>query len=285
MRAHLVQLNIAWEDRAANFRRVRELLDHGDVQPGDFVLLPETFDTGFSMNTAKTADHEGATLAFLRETAVAHRVTIQAGRTVREHGADTGDITKASNEMTVIAPDGRTLCRYVKIHPFSLGREQDFFAGGQTVMTYELNAKSAERPSTSGTNAKPPDPNGIARTLRVCPATCYDLRFPELFRRGLTMGAELFAIGACWLDTRQAHWRTLAIARAIENQAYVLAVNRTGPDPNANYIGGTIAVGPRGDVLGELGADEGVLSAEIDRDEVRRWREKFPAWKDAKLLT
>lgn len=97
------------------------------------------------------------------------------------------------------------------------------------------------------------------------------------------MGAELFAIGACWLDTRQAHWRVLAMARAIENQAYVLAVNRTGPDPNANYIGGSIAVGPHGDVLGELGAEEGVLSVEIDRDEVRRWREKFPAWKDSKL--
>lgn len=270
MRAHLVQLNIAWEDRPTNFRRVRSLLETAPVEPGDLVALPELFDTGFSMNTAKTADLDGATLAFLREIATTMGVTIQGGRTVKHPGGKGAD-ANASNEMTAIGRDGQILCRYAKIHPFSLGREQEFFTGGNAVTLYDHGPRVSNEA-------------GAPRSLRVCPAICYDLRFPELFRRGLTMGAELFAIGACWLETRQAHWRVLAIARAIENQAYVLAVNRTGPDPNANYIGGTIAVGPRGDVLGELGPNDGVLSVEIERDEVLRWREKFPAWKDAKLL-
>jgi len=273
MRAHLVQLNIAWEDRPTNFRRVLALLESAAMMAGDFVVLPELFDTGFSMNTKRTADHDGATLAFLREVATTMGVTIQGGRTVKKPGNVTRD-AKASNEMTAVGSDGQILCRYAKIHPFSLGREQDFFVGGDTVMVYDHAPRTgAEKDANTGT----------PRPLRICPAVCYDLRFPELFRRGLSMGAEAFAIGACWLDTRQAHWRALAVARAIENQAFVLAVNRTGPDLNANYIGGTIAVGPRGDVLGELGEDEGVLSVAIDRDEVRRWREKFPAWKDAKL--
>jgi omega-amidase len=118
----------------------------------------------------------------------------------------------------------------------------------------------------------------------VCPAVCYDLRFPELFRIGLSKGAEAFAIGANWPEARQAHWRTLLIARAIENQAFVLGVNRTGSDPALRYAGGTIAVGPRGEVLGELEAEEGVLSTGVDVSEMRKWREVFPAWRDGRLM-
>jgi predicted amidohydrolase len=122
-----------------------------------------------------------------------------------------------------------------------------------------------------------------ARALTVCPAVCYDLRFPELFRRGLLAGAGAFAIGANWPAARAAHWRALLVARAIENQAFVLGVNRTGSDPHLVYAGGSIALGPKGEVLGELGATPGVLTVEIDPLAVREWRDTFPAWKDARL--
>jgi predicted amidohydrolase len=123
------------------------------------------------------------------------------------------------------------------------------------------------------------------------PATCYDLRFPELFRDGLRAGAEVIALGACWPSVRHAHWRALLIARAIENQCFVLGVNRVGDDPaqigagvgqvaGLRYLGGSLVVSPMGDVLGELGADEGVLSVEIHAQSVRDWRSKFRAWKD-----
>ena len=255
MHAHLVQLDICWEDRGANFRRVEDLLDTAAVSRGDLVLLPEMFDSGFSLNTEKTADARGETLAFLVELATDLGVFVQGGRTVHAcHCA------KASNVMSIVSPEGKLVDEYAKIHPFSLGREQEAFEGGTRVTTYACGP------------------------LKVCPAICYDLRFPELFRRGLAMGAEVFALGACWLETRHAHWKALLLARAIENQAYVLGVNRTGRDPNANYLGGSVAIGPRGDVLGELDAREAVLSVEIDPGEVRRWREKFPAWKDARLV-
>lgn len=275
MKAHLVQLNMIWEQAAANREKVAQLLDMADVSPGDFVLLPEMFDTGFSMNTKATAD-KGETLQFLGELAAEFQVTVQGGRTIHDcHCA------KASNVMTIVAPVDaatssshvayRLVDQYAKIHPFSLGMEHTAFEGGSRVFTYEW-VGAADGPR-----------------LKVCPAICYDLRFPELFRLGLDQGAEAFALGACWPKTRQHHWRALLIARAIENQAFVFGVNRVGQDPNGafgnglEYIGGSIAVGPTGEVLGELAAEEAVLSVEIDPGAVKRWREKFPAWKDRKL--
>jgi len=90
-------------------------------------------------------------------------------------------------------------------------------------------------------------------------------------------------VGACWPKARQHHWRSLLVARAIENQAIVLGVNRTGRDPTLEYAGGSIAVGASGEVLGELGDDQTVLSVEVDVEAMRAWRAKFPAWKDRKL--
>ena len=113
---------------------------------------------------------------------------------------------------------------------------------------------------------------------------CYDLRFPELFRIGLLKGAEVYAIGANWPASREYHRHTLSIARAIENQAFVLSVNRCGKDPQLEYAGASLAISPRGEILGQLGPEEGVLSVEIDLDDLHRWRRTFPAWKDHKLI-
>jgi omega-amidase len=261
-RAHLVQLDIAWEDPAENHERVRQLLDRADIAAGDLVLLPEMFATGFSFNIQKTNDKQGETLAFLVELAQDFHCFVQGGRTVAGcHKAACG----AENVMSVAGPAGNILAEYTKVHPFSIGGEHEAFAPGREVASWSWGSGDA--------------------ALKVCPAICYDLRFPELFRiAALKHGAEVFALGACWPVSRQHHWRALAIARAIENQAYTLAVNRTGRDPKLEYAGGTIAVSPKGDILGELSPEQGVLSVEVDPREVRRWREKFPALKDARLL-
>jgi omega-amidase len=269
--AHLVQLDIAWEDPQENYERVRQLLDRVELNPGDLVLLPEMFDTGFSFNIEKTNDKGGSTLAFFVELASEFHVTVQGGRTIAacHHCA-------ARNVMTVLcgqplrgcpnpsASNPKLLTEYSKIHPFSIGKEHEAFEAGSEIQTYTWTT-----------------PVG---NLQVCPAICYDLRFPELFRLGLLKGAELFALGACWPSARQHHWRALAIARAIENQAFMLACNRTGKDPTLEYIGGSIAISPRGEILGELGPAPAVLSVPIDVAEPRRWREKFPAWRDIKLI-
>lgn len=277
MRAHLVQLDIVWEDRQANFDRVADLLDAVAIQPGDMVVLPEMFDSGFSLNTARTAD-DGTTLAWLAELAEDLGAVVVGGRTVLPcahrrtpdqardpAGGQAPPCGKATNRCSVLVPGppgqpARLACEYAKIHPFTYGRETERFEGGQRVEVFRW---------TQGQNA-----------LVVCPTICYDLRFPELYRLGLRLGAQAFTCIANFPAARQDHWRTLAIARAIENQAFVLAVNRCGKDPFLDYAGGSIAVDPKGRVIGELDDRQGVLSVELDVPQLHAWRREFPAWKD-----
>ncbi len=262
MRAHLLQTDIIWEDRPANHARVAAML--ADLRPGrgDLVVLPEMFDTGFSFRLEVMADSDGRTLGFLRDVAAKHAITLQGARTV------IGSDGKGRNRASVIGPDGSALVEYDKIHPFSFGRESEFFTGGDQVMTYRWSAGPGAHEATT-----------------VCPAICYDLRFPELFRRGvLEHGAEVIALGANWPLPRALHRTVLAQARAIENQAYVLTVNRAGSDPHLKYAGGSVAFGPQGEPLGALGEEAGVLTVDIGLAGLRAWREKFPAVRDARLL-
>lgn len=257
MRAHLIQMDIVWEDRAANHALVERMLDGADVRAGDLVVLPELFDVGFTLNLDTAPDKGGDTLRFLLRLADDLGVTIHGSRAVRSCDCD-----KARNMVTVAAGE-RVLCEYAKIHPFSFGREPESYGGGDRVESYDWVSGGGR--------------------LRVCPAVCYDLRFPELFRIGAVRGAEMFVIGANWPRARQAHWRALLIARAIENQAVVIGVNRVGKDPHLEYGGGSIAVSAKGEVLGEMGDRAGVLTVEVDAAGVRSWRETFPALRDVRL--
>lgn len=257
MKAHLIQMDIEWEDREANFAIADRLIEQASPDPGDLVVLPEMFDSGFSFNVARTADTKGETARWIQTKARAAGIVIQGSRTVWE-----GSGHLAQNLAHVAGPDG-FICEYKKIHPFGFGGESKEFEGGNEVVTYDCHAEDT--------------------CLKVCPAICYDLRFPELFRIGLAKGAEVFALGASWPTTRAAHWRALLLARAIENQAYVLGVNRCGSDPALQYDGGTIAIGPKGEVLGEIGGNEGVLTVELSKESVENWRSDFPAWTDVRL--
>jgi len=254
MRVHLVQLDTVWEDKPANYRRVESLLDDADVAAGDLVVLPEMFDTGFSLNVEATADRDGATDRFLSGLAKRFGATVQGGSTARR------DDGWGLNRAPVFDPHGVEIAKYDKLHPFSFGREPERFVGGDRIQTYLWRSE---------------DPS-----LRVCPAVCYDLRFAELFRLGLTLGAEAFAIGANWPAPRAAHWRTLLIARAIENQAFVFGVNRCGDDPHLRYAGGSMVVSPTGEILAEAAGRETTLSVEIEPEAARAWRAKFPAVSD-----
>lgn len=259
MRAHLVQFDIVWENKEANYARVLDLLASAQPAPGDLVVLPEVFDTGFTIDLLRSPDENGATLAFQKQLATRWSITVHGCRTVK------GPDGLGRNRSTVIGPTGAVLAEYDKHHPFSLGpagkRESDCFKPGDRLALYDW---------TCG-----------ATTLRVCPTICYDLRFPELFRQGLAAGAEMYVVPANWPDTRVHHWKTLLTARAIENQAFVLGVNRAGRDPALKYPGATMAIGPMGEILAEADEKEQVVSIEIDRRLVDSWRAKFPAWKEA----
>ncbi|MBL0921182.1 MAG: hypothetical protein IBJ10_03525 [Phycisphaerales bacterium] len=158
------------------------------------------------------------------------------------------------------SPLGELSAEYDKVHPFSISGEDRAFSGGERVRVVPIGGDGA----------------------LICPLICYDLRFPELFRAGRMLGAEVFVVIANWPAPRIEHWRALSIARAIENQAFVIAVNRVGADPMTTYPGRSLVVGPRGDVLLETGGETGLFAAEIAVSEARAWRVKFPIWRDSR---
>ena len=114
----------------------------------------------------------------------------------------------------------------------------------------------------------------------AAPSICYDLRFPELHRLAVAGGAQILSIGANWPRARIAHWRSLAIARAIENQSCVIAVNRVGSDPDHEYGGNSMIIGPDGGILAEAGDSATLLEADLDLDELLERRRSFPALVD-----
>lgn len=256
MNVHLVQINSVWEDRSANHTKARQLIASASPQPGSLIILPETFSTGFSMNLAVTAEPtNGPTEQFLREMAAQYQSCVIGGVvTSTEDG-------RGLNQALAIAPDGTVLARYTKNHPFSLGGEERAHLAGADVSIFEWQG------------------------LRIAPLICYDLRFPELARSAIRAGAEVLVFIAAWPVKRIQHWITLLQARAIENLAYVIGVNRCGTDPEFTYTGRSIVVDPHGLIIADAAEQERIISAQIDPAVLRDWRSQFPALRDAGILS
>ena len=252
MNVHLVQINSVWEDRASNHAKARQLIANACPQPGSLIILPETFSTGFSMNLSVTAEPtSGQTEQFLREMAAQYQSCVVGG-VVTSY-----DERRGMNQALVIAPDGSILARYTKNHPFSLGGEDRVHLAGTEVSLFEWQG------------------------LRIAPLICYDLRFPELARSAIRAGAEVLVFIAAWPVKRIQHWITLLQARAIENLAYVVGVNRCGTDPEFTYTGRSLVVDPHGLIIADAAEQERVISTQIDPAVLRDWRSQFPALRDA----
>ena len=252
MKVALVQYPIAWEDKEANFARVRELLSGTDFPEGKgLIVLPELFADGFTMNSEAIAEPEGGSAeSFLIRLAVDTSAHVIGG-IARANASGL-----PSNCAVIASPSGEILCRYEKTHPFSLGGEGEHYRKGTVVETIE-----------------------IEDTL-ISPSVCYDLRFPEVYRIGAHCGAEVYVVIANWPEKRNEHWRTLLRARAIENQAFVIGVNRCGEDPNLSYLGSSMLVNHMGEIVAEAPNEPTVIEGELDLASLREWRENFPALRD-----
>jgi predicted amidohydrolase len=167
-----------------------------------------------------------------------------------------GPAGKGLNQSVTFDRSGREVARYSKIQPFMLGAEGECHAAGGEVCTFALGAFTA------------------------APFVCYDLRFPEHFRAAVKKGADLMVVIASWPVKRFHHWLTLLQARAIENLAFVIGVNRTGADPNFLHNGRSVVISPHGHIIADAGEAEHVLSAQIDPGVVQQWRHDFPALRD-----
>ncbi|MEU4113582.1 carbon-nitrogen family hydrolase [Kitasatospora sp. NPDC028055] len=257
MRASLIQLAVSDAEPAAE-RRARAASLVRAQQGADLVVLPELWPLGgFAHDLwsegAETLD--GPTSDAMAAAARAAGVWLHAGSIV-ERDPD-GPIY---NTSMLFAPDGELVHTYRKIHRFGFDSGEAVVMGaGQEIVT---------APTEFGTL-------GLA--------TCYDLRFPELFRALLDAGAQLLVVPAAWPAKRREHWTLLARARAVEEQAFVLACNTAGTHAGVEQAGHSIVVDPWGRVLAEAGAAEEVLTVEFDPAEVGRAREEFPVLRDRLL--
>ncbi len=247
------QYDIQWENREANYHTIRKLLSETPINPGALIILPEMFSSGFSMNVDRIAEKAPSSAEnFLAEIAQEYKSWVLGGLVFQSPDG------KGSNELSVFDPSGQGIGHYQKNHCFSYTGETDYYESGEDILLFDWHG------------------------FTVCPYICYDLRFPELFRRGVKAGADLFPVIASWPATRAEHWTTLLRARAIENQAVVVGINRIGDDPKFKYSGQSMIVDHMGVELANAEGTESCISANVDVSFVQAWREEFKALSDMK---
>jgi len=263
MQIHGFQTDIAWEDPGENFARIASMVEAALPDGGNIgsegregiLVFPEMATTGFTMRSeTHTPESEAAACDFFGGLARERGAWVVAGI-----GAIDATNGRAANEALCFDPSGAVAARYRKQRPFTPAGESQHYLRGDSPVVFALGP------------------------WKVALLICYDLRFPEPFRSAVALGADLFIVVANWPAARVAHWTTLLRARAIENQACVLGVNRCGADPNLPYPGASLLVDCQGRTLGELDDAPGVLSAELDHGSVAAWRRDFPALRDAGL--
>ncbi|MEU9051238.1 carbon-nitrogen family hydrolase [Streptomyces sp. NPDC048384] len=257
MRASLLQIDVN-EGESVESRRLRVASLVREQAGADLVVLPELWTTGaFAYEDFGSGAEplEGPTYEVMAKAASDAGVWLHAG-SIPERDPD-GPLY---NTSLVFSPSGDLAAAYRKIHRFGFDKGEAVLMGaGDELVTVRL-------PET---------------TLGV--ATCYDLRFPELFRGLVDAGAETLVVPAGWPERRRAHWTLLAQARAVENQAFVLACGTAGTHAGVPQAGHSIVVDPWGEVLAQAGAGEQVLTVEFDPGKVAVTRDQFPALKDRML--
>lgn len=261
LRIVAVQHDIVWQDGVQTLAGIEKLLAADVPTPGSLLVFPELCDVGFTMDSGLAARSASASIETFAQIAKRYESSVIAGLAQHLGGNAVG------NCAVFLDPSGRLLGRYVKSHGFTPGGEHLAYAAGPGAVVWDFAF-----------------PNG---STRIAPAICYDLRFPELFRQSLARDSdthpEIYLVIANWPAHRQHHWRSLLIARAIENQAYVLGVNRVGRDPAVEYAGGSILIDPRGQILFEAGEQAELSHADLDLDALRAYRTSFPPLRDRRL--
>lgn len=253
----LIQTNLHWEDRKSN-------LDHFEVklseitEKSDLIVLPEMFTTGFTMNPEKLAEeHEGEGLQWMKKKAAELKRVICGSIAVKDNG-------KYYNRFYWVRPDG-SYEFYNKRHLFRMAGEDKHYTAGDKRVIVELK--------------------GWKINLQVC----YDLRFPVFCRnkwnkeKNFEADYDAIIVVANWPEVRSYPWKTLLLARAIENQSYVVGVNRIGADGNNyNHSGDSAVINPRGEIISKTKPHEDIIeTVELDWNYLAEFRKVFPVGMDA----
>ncbi|OWA34166.1 carbon-nitrogen hydrolase [Saccharibacillus sp. O16] len=247
-----IQCEVEFGNPQRNYEAMAVQLSRAAQKRPDVIVLPELWTIGYDLKRLdEIADPEAQRMkAFLANAARKHQIHLIGGSTARR--------TPQGVYNTLLAYDrqGNPVLQYDKVHLFKLMNEHLHLQPGQEKGLFQL-----EDISCAG-------------------VICYDLRFPEWIRLHASAGAEVLFVTAEWPMARLAHWRALLIARAIENQCWVVGCNRRGSDPDHVFAGHSMIVNPWGEVVAEAGENDEFLTAEIDTEEVMQAREQIPVFED-----
>ena len=242
-----IQYNIKWEEKNINLNKIEILLN--DVpNHTEVIILPEMFTTGFSMNTAKLAETmNGKTVKWMQKQSKSLNKVIAGSIIIKEQ--DT-----YRNRFLWIEPNGKVQF-YDKRHSFGLGDEDQYFSNGNKRVIIEY------------------------KDWKIFPTICYDLRFPEWIKNNI--GYDLIINVANWPSVRSSHWKNFLISRAVENQSYLIGLNRIGTDAkNRHYSGYSAIIDCDGKVLNNIGEIEGIITATLSKKALYEYRNNYPFLKD-----
>ena len=254
LKVTLIQSGLHWEDKAANLSMLEEKIS-GVKEPTHVVILPEMFSTGFSMNPGQLAENmEGNTIAWMKEISRKNKIILTGSMIAEQDG-------NYYNRMVWMLPNGQ-YGTYDKRHLFAFAGEDNHYTSGSKRLIASVNG------------------------WKVHLLVCYDLRFPvwarQQFDESGNFEYDVLVYVANWPERRNTAWKSLLQARAIENQCYVIGVNRVGKDGNDIYYSGdSMVIDPLGEIIYQKAHDEDVATLTLDREHLEYIREKFPFWKDA----
>ena len=257
LRITTIQADLKWENKRANLEMFSEKI--AGSEKSEIVVLPEMFSTGFSMNPEKFAERmDGETVAWMRDTAFENRKIITGSLMIEENG-------KFFNRLIWMLPNGN-YGYYNKRHLFAYAQENNHYSPGDSRLIASVNS------------------------WKINLLVCYDLRFPVWSRQQIKKVNEgevkpeydVLIYVANWPSKRIYAWKSLLVARAIENQCYVVGVNRIGSDGNnIDYAGESMIIDPLGETLYQAGDKENIHTSLLEKEMLENTRNKFPFWKDA----
>ncbi|HLP53211.1 MAG TPA: amidohydrolase [Chitinophagales bacterium] len=254
LRISLIQSYLHWENIPANLAMFSEKID--TLQPTDLIILPEMFSTGFSMNAQQLAEEmHGQSVQWMQKIARQKQCAVTGSLIITEEDS-------YYNRLVWVNPDG-SVQTYDKRHLFSLSDEPKVFSPGSERLIVELKG------------------------WKICPLVCYDLRFPVWSRNGLNSETgepqyDLLVYVANWPERRSHAWKSLLTARAIENQSYVVGVNRVGADASGiNHTGDSMVIDALGKTIYHKADEEDIFTCELSYEELKKLRSQLPFLKDA----
>lgn len=249
MKVGLTQMDIVWENKEKNMEKARKLMEQAVKQEVDLLVFPEMTLTGFTMNTALAGEEMlfSPTLRFFKDASRQYHMAMAFGY-VEDFGGE------YYNKLMIVS-EGKVIYDYDKIHPFNYGEEGKHYIGGHEVATTCLNG------------------------IELSGFVCYDLRFPEVFQ-AVSERADMILVIANWPKERILHWETLLRARAIENQCYIIGVNRQGKGNGLEYMESSMAFDPLGERLTKPHSKVELMVVEIEHTKVQQVRRQFPFRQD-----